>query len=211
MIPHGNSIKIFTGNSNPKLASDICTMLGQPLGDANLQRFSDGEIAVSINEIGARLRRVPDPVHLRAGQRPPDGNAHHDRRPASGLPPAASPRSCPTSAMPARTGRPRPATPSPPSWCADLITAAGADRVLTMDLHAAQIQGFFNIPVDHHAGRLRCWSPYLAEKFGIGNPRCGHGGSRLGQRRAAPANTPTSWICRWPLWTSAAPRPMCPK
>ena len=50
MIPHGNSIKIFTGNSNPKLASDICTMLGQPLGDANLQRFSDGEIAVSINE-----------------------------------------------------------------------------------------------------------------------------------------------------------------
>ncbi len=50
MIPHGNSIKIFTGNSNPKLASDICTMVGVPLGDASLKRFSDGEISVSINE-----------------------------------------------------------------------------------------------------------------------------------------------------------------
>ena len=92
MIPHGNSIKIFTGNSNPKLASDICTMLGQPLGDANLQRFSDGEIAVSINESVRGSDVFRGPVHLRAGQRPPDGNAHHDRRLAAGPPPAASPR-----------------------------------------------------------------------------------------------------------------------
>ena len=50
MIPHGNNIKIFAGNSNPKLASDICTMVGVPLGSADIKRFSDGEISVSINE-----------------------------------------------------------------------------------------------------------------------------------------------------------------
>ena len=151
MIPHGNSIKIFTGNSNPKLASDICTMLGQPLGDANLQRFSDGEIAVSINE----SVRGSDVFLIQSTCEPVNDHLMEMLIMIDALRRASAGRI--TAVMPyfgyARQDRKAKARdPISAKLVADLITTAGADRVLTMDLHAAQIQGFFNIPVDHMLG-----------------------------------------------------------
>ena len=168
MIPHGNSIKIFTGNSNPKLASDICTMLGQPLGDANLQRFSDGEIAVSINE----SVRGSDVFLIQSTCEPVNDHLMEMLIMIDALRRASAGRI--TAVMPyfgyARQDRKAKARdPISAKLVADLITTAGADRVLTMDLHAAQIQGFFNIPVDHMLGSS-VLIPHLAKKFGIGNP-----------------------------------------
>ena len=168
MIPHGNSIKIFTGNSNPKLASDICTMLGQPLGDANLQRFSDGEIAVSINE----SVRGSDVFLIQSTCEPVNDHLMEMLIMIDALRRASAGRI--TAVMPyfGYSRQDRKAQARDPIYAqqvADLITTAGADRVLTMDLHAAQIQGFFNIPVDHMLGSS-VLIPHLAKKFGIGNP-----------------------------------------
>ena len=151
MIPHGNSIKIFTGNSNPKLASDICTMVGVPLGDASLKRFSDGEISVSINE----SVRGTDVFLIQSTCEPVNDHLMEMLIMIDALRRASAGRI--TAVMPyfgyARQDRKAKARdPISAKLVADLITTAGADRVLTMDLHAAQIQGFFNIPVDHMLG-----------------------------------------------------------
>ena len=168
MIPHGNSIKIFTGNSNPKLASDICTMGGVPLGDASLKRFSDGEISVSINE----SVRGTDVFLIQSTCEPVNDHLMEMLIMIDALRRASAGRI--TAVMPyfgyARQDRKAKARdPISAKLVADLITTAGADRVLTMDLHAAQIQGFFNIPVDHMLGSS-VLIPYFAKKFGIGNP-----------------------------------------
>ena len=168
MIPHGNSIKIFTGNSNPKLASDICTMVGVPLGDASLKRFSDGEISVSINE----SVRGTDVFLIQSTCEPVNDHLMEMLIMIDALRRASAGRI--TAVMPyfgyARQDRKAKARdPISAKLVADLITTAGADRVLTMDLHAAQIQGFFNIPVDHMLGSS-VLIPYFAKKFGIGNP-----------------------------------------
>ncbi len=167
MIAHGKDIKVFTGNSNPKLAKDICRELGIPLGNSEVGAFSDGENFASIYETVRGLRRICGAVHLllcgrgQAGhrQRLPDGAAHYDRRPAR----ASAGRI--TAVIPyfgyARQDRKtKPRDPISAKLVANLITTAGADRVLTMDLHANQIQGFFDIPVDNLLG-----SPIFVEHF----------------------------------------------
>ena len=151
MIPHGNSIKIFTGNSNPKLASDICTMVGVPLGDASLKRFSDGEISVSINE----SVRGTDVFLIQSTCEPVNDHLMEMLIMIDALRRASAGRI--TAVMPyfgyARQDRKAKARdPISAKLVADLITTAGADRVLTMDLHASQLQGFFDIPVDHLLG-----------------------------------------------------------
>ena len=88
---------------------------------------------------------------------------------------------------------------------ANLITRAGADRVLAMDLHAAQIQGFFDVPVDHLYA-----APVLNDYFvEPGHSPRGHGRRqpRRGQHQAGPAATPSGWAARWRSSTSAAPAP----
>ena len=97
----------------------------------------------------ARRRHVHHPVDVVSGQRPPDGAADHHRRAAALVGAAGSPRSSPISATPGRTANPGPRTPISAKLVANLITHAGADRVLTLDLHAGQIQGFFDIPTDN--------------------------------------------------------------
>jgi len=154
-----SEIKVFTGNSNPELAQRIAKLVGVPVGDAVVSTFSDGEISVNFNE-SVRGRDVflvqstsyPVNTHLMellimmdalkrasAGRIiaviPYYGYARQDRKAKARDPITAK-------------------------LVADLLTAAGADRVLTMDLHAAQIQGYFNIPVDHLLG-----VPILAEYF----------------------------------------------
>ncbi len=143
-----DEVIIFSGSSNPTLAEEICRYLGTRLASASIGRFSDGEIAVEItenvrggdvfivqstcpptNDHVMELLLIEDALRRASAGRitavlPYYGYARQDRK--------VSPR-----------------VPISAKLVADLITTAGAARVLTMDLHAGQIQGFFNIPVDN--------------------------------------------------------------
>lgn len=193
--------RIFAGNSNPELAREICGYLGTELGDAKVGRFSDGEIRVEINESvrGADVYVIQStcaPVNehimellimLDALKRasagsisaviPYFGYARQDRK--------AAPRA-PISAR----------------LVTDLVSCAGAQRIITMELHAGQIQGFFNGPVDHlycspvmldYAQSLDLHNPVIVSPDAGGVERARAYGKRLNaglaiidKRRAAP-------------------------
>ena len=167
MISHGKEIVVFTGNSNPALAELICSDLYRSLGNANVSHFADGECSVSVYEpvrgkdvfiVQSTCKPVNDSlmellIMIDAMRRasagritaviPYFGYARQDRKVKSRDPISAK-------------------------LVANLITAAGADRVLTMDLHAAQIQGFFDIPVDNLMGS-HLFVKHYVNKFGKGN------------------------------------------
>ncbi len=164
MIAYDN-IKIFCGNSNPDLAQTVCDELWLPLGKSTVRKFADGEASVSLEEsvrgsdvflIQSTCKPVNDSlmellVMIDACRRasagritaviPYFGYARQDRKAKSRDPISAK-------------------------LVANMITAAGADRVLTMDLHASQIQGFFDIPVDHLLGSPTFIDYYL-KKFPV--------------------------------------------
>src|SRR5260370_4771824 len=141
-------LKLFSGNANRPLAEEIAQYLRVPLGDADVSRFSDGEVFVQVNETGGgtdvfvvqptcppvndnlmALLVMIDAFKRASAERitavlPYYGYARQDRKVQGRVPITAK-------------------------LVADLLTAAGVDRVLALDLHAGQIQGFFNIPVDH--------------------------------------------------------------
>jgi len=142
------ALKVFTGNSNRDLAQEICDYLGIPLGQAQVSRFSDGEILVRIEE---NVRGM-DVFVLQSTSDPVNVNLMELLIMVDALKRASPYRI--TAVIPyygyARQDRKdEPRVPITAKLVADLITTAGAHRVLTMDLHAGQIQGFFNIPVDH--------------------------------------------------------------
>ena len=167
MISHGKEIKVFAGNSNPVLAERICAELFRSLGSANVSQFADGECSISVSEpvrgkdvfiVQSTCNHVNDNLmellimidamrRASAGRitavMPYFGYARQDRKARSRDPISAK-------------------------LVANLITAAGADRVLTMDLHAAQIQGFFDIPVDNLMGAHLFARNYI-NLFGKGN------------------------------------------
>ena len=159
MITHGKEIKIFAGNSNRELAEEIAKKLNKKLGDAEIGRFSDGEISVKINETvrGADVFVVQSTCH------PVNENLMELLIMIDAFKRASAGRI--TAVIPyygyARQDRKaRARDPITAKLVANLITSAGADRVLTMDLHAPQIQGFFDIPLDHLIG-----VPILARYF----------------------------------------------
>ncbi|WMJ83012.1 ribose-phosphate pyrophosphokinase [Oscillospiraceae bacterium LTW-04] len=160
---HGKDIKIFSCNANKPFAEQIARSLGLPLGDMQVKTFSDGEIALSINE----SVRGSDVFVVQSTCQPVNNNLMELLIAIDGFKRASAGRI--TAVMPyfgyARQDRKAKARdPISAKLVADLITTAGADRVLTMDLHAAQIQGFFNIPVDHLLGvPLLC--KYYKEQF----------------------------------------------
>ena len=159
MITHGKNIKIFTGNSHPELAKEIADTLGLPLGKAKVSTFSDGEISVDIGE----TVRGADVFVVQSTSSPVNNNLMELLIMIDAFKRASAGRI--TVVMPyygyARQDRKaKSRDPITAKLVADLLTAAGAHRVLTMDLHAAQIQGYFNIPVDHLLG-----SPILANYF----------------------------------------------
>jgi ribose-phosphate pyrophosphokinase len=146
--PTNDQLKFFTGNSNPELAKKICAYLGIPIGAIQVRRFSDGEIFV---EIGENVRGK-DVFVMQSTCSPVNDNLMELLIIMDALRRASARRI--TAVMPyfgyARQDRKvAPRVPISAKLVADLITAAGARRVLTMDLHAGQIQGFFNIPVDN--------------------------------------------------------------
>ncbi|SHF33543.1 ribose-phosphate pyrophosphokinase [Caldanaerobius fijiensis DSM 17918] len=151
MNVQGSKIKIFSGNANRELAKAIAENVGVPLGDAEVKTFSDGEICVKINETvrGADVFIIQPTCH------PVNNNLMEllimidaCKRASAGRINAVIPYY--GYARQDRKARAR--DPITAKLVADLITVAGADRVLTMDLHAAQIQGYFNIPTDHLLG-----------------------------------------------------------
>ena len=158
-----DSLKVFSGNANPKLAHAVTQYLNIPLGRATVNRFSDGEVMVEINE----NVRGSDVFVLQSTCAPTNDNLMELMIMVDALRRASARRI--TAVMPyygyARQDRKAKARdPISAKLVADLISVAGADRVLSMDLHVAQIQGFFNIPVDHLMG-TPILAPYFVEKF----------------------------------------------
>ena len=151
MISHGKDIKVFAGNANKQLAEDICRHIGIRLGDATVSHFADGEASVSLYE----TVRGSDVFIVQPTCNPVNDNLMEllimidaARRASAGRITAVVPYF--GYARQDRKAKSR--DPISAKLVANLITAAGADRVLTMDLHAPQIQGFFDIPVDNMLG-----------------------------------------------------------
>ncbi len=141
-------MEIITGNANPKLAQEICKYLKMPLGNALVTTFSEGEIRVKINE----NVRGKDVFIVQPTCPPVNNNLMELLILIDALKRASAKRI--TAVLPyfgyARQDRKdQPRVPITAKLVANLITTAGADRILTVDLHAGQIQGFFDIPMDH--------------------------------------------------------------
>ncbi len=163
MIAHGKEIKVFTANANIPFARGICTELGLDLGDSTVSAFADGEISVSINE----TVRGCDVFVIQSTCKPVNNNLMEllimidaFRRASAGRITAVIPYFGYARQDRKAKGR----DPISAKLVANLITSAGADRVLTMDLHAPQIQGFFDIPVDHMVGNP-LFTRYYLSKF----------------------------------------------
>jgi len=161
-----NEFKIFAGNSNPALAEEIAAIMGQPLGKATISKFSDGEISVSIWE----TVRGEDVYIIQSTCDPTNDNLMELLIMIDAMKRASAARI--NAVIPyygyARQDRKAKARdPITAKLTADLLSAAGADRVITMDLHAAQIQGYFNIPVDHLLG-MPIIAKYIKEQIKSG-------------------------------------------
>ncbi|MDD2480573.1 MAG: ribose-phosphate pyrophosphokinase [Lutispora sp.] len=148
MIAHGECIKIFHCNANKELAKQIADIVGVPVGDAQIGTFSNGEISVNINE----SVRGADVFVIQSTNAPVNNHLMELLIMIDALKRASAGRITaviPFYAYARQDRKSKPREPITAKLVADLITTAGADRVLTMDLHAPQIQGFFNIPVDN--------------------------------------------------------------
>ncbi len=163
MIAYGENIKVFCGNSNPEFAKTICKYFGIALGNSEVKTFADGEASVSLNE----TVRGADVFLVQSTCKPVNDHLMEllvmidaCRRASAGRITAVIPYF--GYARQDRKAKSR--DPISAKLVANMITAAGADRVLTMDLHAAQIQGFFDIPVDHLLGNPT-FCNYFTEKF----------------------------------------------
>ena len=160
MISHGKDIKIFTGNANPKLAADICKIIGTKLGESEVKSFADGEASVSLYE----TVRGSDVFLVQSTCKPVNDSLMELLIMVDACRRASAGRI--TAVMPyfgyARQDRKaKSRDPISAKLVANMLTASGADRVLTMDLHASQIQGFF----DNLLGNP-VFVDYYAKKFG---------------------------------------------
>ena len=152
-------IKVFCGGANPALAQDVCLALGVDMGEISIKRFSDGEIQLQILE----NVRGADAFAVQPTCTPVEQHLFELLLMIDALKRASAGRI--TAVLPyygyARQDRKdRPRVPISAKLVASLLERAGADRVLSLDLHAAQIQGFFDIPVDHLFA-----SPVMIEHF----------------------------------------------
>ena len=139
---------IFTGNSNPELAKKICDYLSVPLGGAKVNKFSDGEIQIEINE-NVRLKDI---FIMQSTCAPVNDNLVELLLMIDAFKRSSAKKI--TAIIPyfgysRQDKKVAPRVPISAKLVSDMITLAGANRVITMDLHAGQIQGFFNIPVDN--------------------------------------------------------------
>ncbi len=162
MIKQYNNYKIFAGNSHPELAKKIADILGVKLGDSRVGTFSDGEIFAETNE----TVRGCDVFIIQSTNHPVNDNLMEllimidaFKRASAGRINAV----IPYYGYARQDRKVRSRDPITAKLVADILTTAGADRVLTMDLHASQIQGYFNIPLDHLLG-MPIISDYFVQK-----------------------------------------------
>ena len=163
MIAHGKEIKVFCGNAHPEFAKGICEELGLNIGEVEVKSFADGEVSVSVYE----SVRGCDVFVVQPTCKPVNDNLMEllimmdaFRRASAGRITAVIPYFGYARQDRKAKGR----DPISAKLVANMITAAGADRVLTLDLHAAQIQGFFDIPVDNMLGNP-VFVKYYLQKF----------------------------------------------
>ena len=163
MITYGTNVKVFCGNANPEFAQTICRELGLPLGKCEVKTFADGEVCVSLEE----TVRGADVFLIQSTCKPVNDRLMEllimidaCRRASAGRITAV----IPYFGYARQDRKTKSRDPISSKLVANMITAAGAHRVLTMDLHAAQIQGFFDIPLDHLQG-TRTFINYYLDKF----------------------------------------------
>lgn len=145
---NGSVAKIFSGNSNPTLAKEVGARLDIPLGRANVGRFSDGEISVEVSE----NVRSADVFVVQSTCAPGNENLMELLIMIDALRRASAEHICaviPYYGYGRQDRKVAPRTPITAKLVADLLATSGVDRVVSMDMHAGQIQGFFNIPTDH--------------------------------------------------------------
>ena len=152
-MKHGifSDYKIFTGNSHLELAEEIASLMGRPLGKSEVSCFSDGEISVSLLEMVRGL----DCYIVQSTCSPVNSNLMELLIMIDAMKRASAGRInvvIPYYGYARQDRKAKARDPITAKLVADILVAAGANRVVTMDLHAAQIQGFFNIPVDHLLG-----------------------------------------------------------
>ena len=156
---HGKDIKIFAGNANVTMARAVAREMGLPLGKANVTQFSDGEVSVTLEE----SVRGSDCFIIQSTSSPVNDNLMEILIMIDAMKRASAARInvvMPYFGYARQDRKARSRDPISAKLVADLLTTAGANRVLTMDLHAPQIQGFFNIPLDNLVG-----APLLASYF----------------------------------------------
>ncbi|MBR5261030.1 MAG: ribose-phosphate pyrophosphokinase [Oscillospiraceae bacterium] len=167
MNSNGKQLKVFTGNSNPVLAEGICRSLGIEMGKSEAKQFADGECSISVYE----PVRGCDVFIVQSTCKPVNDNLMEMLVMIDAMKRASAGRI--TAVVPyfgyARQDRKaKSRDPISAKLVANMITAAGADRVLTMDLHANQIQGFFDIPVDNLMG-AHMFANHFISRYGKNN------------------------------------------
>ena len=203
---HRAELKIFSGSAHPQLAREIAEFLGVPLGQARLHRFADTEVSFQIDE----NIRGTDVFIVQPTSRPVDEHLVEMCIMIDAFRRSSAARI--TAVIPyygyARQDRKdKPRVPISAKLVANLLSAAGTHRVLTMDLHKAQIQGFFDIPVDHLFA-APVIIDYLARQHYPASPSC----RPTRAARSARGPTPSEWTRNWQSSTSgAAPRPTSPR
>ncbi len=189
-----SNFKVFAGNSHLELAEEIASIMGKPLGEAKVAKFSDGEIAVNIGET---VRGV-DCYIVQSTCDPVNDNLMELLIMIDAMKRASAGRI--NAVIPyygyARQDRKAKARdPITAKLVADMLVAAGADRVVTMDLHAAQIQGYFNIPVDHMLGMpiiTKYFKDQAQDNLVIVSPD--HGSVPRARKMAEPLNCPIAIV-----------------
>lgn len=186
--------KVFTGNAHPELAEEIASLMGKPLGKAEVKKFSDGEIALNMYE----SVRGTDCYIVQPTCSPVNDNLMEILIMIDAMKRASAGRI--NAVIPyygyARQDRKAKARdPISSKLVADLLQAAGADRVVTMDLHAPQIQGYFNIPVDHLLGMpilVDYWRRKNIPELVVVSPD--HGSVGRARAMAEPLNAPIAIV-----------------
>jgi ribose-phosphate pyrophosphokinase len=175
MLTMYSEIKIFSGNANIDLANKVCEELGLPLGDAEVSNFSDGEVSMYIKE----SVRGADVFVIQPTCRPVNDNLMELLIFIDALKRASAGRInavIPYYGYARQDRKTRARDPITSKLVADMITAAGADRVITIDLHAGQIQGYFDMPVDQLLGGpilAKYIAPYVGDNSIVVSPDVG--------------------------------------
>ncbi len=186
--------KLFSGNSHRELAEEIAKIMGKPLSKAEVKKFSDGEISVSIGE----SVRGFDCFIIQSTCDPVNDNLMEVLIMMDALKRASAGRInvvIPYYGYARQDRKAKARDPITAKLVADLLEAAGADRVITMDLHAAQIQGYFDIPVDHLLGMpilVDYYTKNHLDDLVIVSPD--HGSVTRARKMAEPLNAPIAII-----------------